>query len=426
MADTLDMTITGTVVLVTSVEIHSPGGASEVISGESLQLSATVLPANASNPALSWSVLDGTGTASISPAGLLTGGNPGDVQAIASATDGSGMGDTLDLTINPPIVLVSLVQIHSPGGVSELMSGESLQLTVTVLPVNATQPAVSWSVNNVSGTASISPGGLLTGGNPGLVELIALATDASGEGDTLNMTITQPTIPVSSISISTAGGVTEIEGGTQLPCTATVLPADATNPAVAWSVINGTGTAVISTNGLLTAINAGTVDVVATALDGSGISQSLTINISTSVVLVSSVAISSADGVRAIEEGETLQFFAEVSPANATNPAVTWSVNPGTGTASITQDGLLTAASEGSVLVRAMSQDGSGAGSNFALTINTPSTFTLPVSENAIRIFPNPTSGRLYLDVGDWSPDKLEVYSLVGTRIREEIPEPGK
>ena len=52
---------------------------------------------------------------------------------------------------------------------------------------------------------------------------------------------------------------------------ATVLPNAATNNTVTWSVTNGTGTANINAAGLLTGITAGTVEVKATANDGSGI-----------------------------------------------------------------------------------------------------------------------------------------------------------
>ena len=55
----------------------------------------------------------------------------------------------------------------------------------------------------------------------------------------------------------------------QAQFTVVVLPVDATDPSVTWSVENGTGQATIDSSGLLTAISPGTVTVVATANDGS-------------------------------------------------------------------------------------------------------------------------------------------------------------
>jgi hypothetical protein len=58
----------------------------------------------------------------------------------------------------------------------------------------------------------------------------------------------------------------------------TVLPANAANKTVTWSVENGTGLATITQTGLLTAITKGTVPVKATANDGSGIFGTLVLN----------------------------------------------------------------------------------------------------------------------------------------------------
>ena len=61
---------------------------------------------------------------------------------------------------------------------------------------------------------------------------------------------------------------------------ATVLPANAIDKTVTWSVTPGTGTATISSSGLLTAATNGTVTVVATANDGSKVTGSKVITIS--------------------------------------------------------------------------------------------------------------------------------------------------
>ncbi|HLP86828.1 MAG TPA: Ig-like domain-containing protein [Candidatus Paceibacterota bacterium] len=81
------------------------------------------------------------------------------------------------------------------------------------------------------------------------------------------------TVPVTSITLSAAGNATTItqDDGT-LQMSATVLPANATDKTVVWSVINGTGQATInSSTGLVTAVSDGTVTVRATANDGSAV-----------------------------------------------------------------------------------------------------------------------------------------------------------
>ena len=76
-------------------------------------------------------------------------------------------------------------------------------------------------------------------------------------------------IPVTGITVTGAGGSTQItsDNGT-LQLTAAVLPTTATNKAVTWSVVNGTGQATINSTGLVTAVTSGTVTARATANDG--------------------------------------------------------------------------------------------------------------------------------------------------------------
>ncbi len=76
-------------------------------------------------------------------------------------------------------------------------------------------------------------------------------------------------IKVTSITVNSNSS--NVEKGYSLQMNAAVLPNNATNALVVWSVENGTGTATISTSGLLTATQVGTVTVKATAQDGSGI-----------------------------------------------------------------------------------------------------------------------------------------------------------
>jgi len=88
-------------------------------------------------------------------------------------------------------------------------------------------------------------------------------------------------ILVSSITVQDQAGVSIIttQGGT-LQMEAAVLPLNADDGTYVWSVTNGTGSATIDANGLLTAITDGTVEVTATANDASGEVGTTTITIS--------------------------------------------------------------------------------------------------------------------------------------------------
>ena len=77
--------------------------------------------------------------------------------------------------------------------------------------------------------------------------------------------------PVEKITVTAEGGATEVGAGRTLQMYASVEPNTAKDKTVTWSVEPGTGTATIDSNGVLTGGTAGTVTVVATANDGSGV-----------------------------------------------------------------------------------------------------------------------------------------------------------
>lgn len=166
---------------------------------------------------------------------------------------------------------------------------------------------------------------------------------------------------IESITVTGIGDATTIEtdNGT-LQMLADILPVDATNQNVSWSVIPGSGTATINSAGMLSALTNGMVIVRADALDGSGIYGTLEITITnqTTDIKVTSVTVRGAgDSGEITVSGGTLQMYADVLPVNATNQTVTWSVFSGTGSATIDQNGLLTAVSNGIVTVRATAND---------------------------------------------------------------------
>jgi hypothetical protein len=84
---------------------------------------------------------------------------------------------------------------------------------------------------------------------------------------------------VTSIAVTGFGGATTVADGATLQMLAAILPLNATVSTVTWSVVAGSGTATISVGGLLTATSAGTVTVIATANDASGVTGSLVITI---------------------------------------------------------------------------------------------------------------------------------------------------
>lgn len=76
------------------------GGTSINIDKGTLQLTASVLPTYATAQSVIWSVVDGTGQATINQSGLVTGQKNGFVTVQATANDGSGIQSSIQITIS--------------------------------------------------------------------------------------------------------------------------------------------------------------------------------------------------------------------------------------------------------------------------------------------------------------------------------------
>jgi len=153
-------------------------------------------------------------------------------------------------------------------------------------PVN-TGLSYRWHYCGVGGTNGTHPYYTVTPGDIGKTICVEVTGNGSDyNGTTYNGTATwQATgvVPplVTGIIVTGGGGATAItthRGALQM--LATVLPVDAGNRAVTWTVTNLSGSATISADGMLTAVSNGTVQVIATANDGSGVSGELEITIS--------------------------------------------------------------------------------------------------------------------------------------------------
>jgi hypothetical protein len=258
------------------------------------------------------------------------------------------------------------------------------------------------------GSASLAALALLINNNRPLVQFVINSS---------------PPVAVTAVQTSVQGNVPAVittNGGT-LQMQAAVLPANA-NQTVSWSLTLGTGDASISPTGLVTAIANGTVWAKATSTQDTTIADSLQITISNQIVIITSVVVSTQGGIPAqinVPSG-TLQLEAAVLPA-AANQAVNWRVLPGTGTAQIDANGLLTALSNGTVSVRAVAQADTFIFGSLEVNITNQQSSVSEQFEKALTIYPNPvTAGQLTisLEASHWSGmEEVVVYDLSGRKV---------
>lgn len=249
---------------------------------------------------------------------------------------------------------VSSVVIQAPALTIDSDDG-TLLLDTVLLPSEAADQPVVWAVNNPS-VATINSDGLLTAAGNGTVRVTATANFGEGVSDSIDIVVsnqngTPPQIPVDTIVLSSSRVYLTSFGSTQ-QVYADTFPNNASNSAVTWASLDNS-VATVSSSGLIQAVGAGTTSVTATATDGSGTTASTEVEVTQ---LITGLTITPNTSV--IDTfGETVDFDVIVTPANATNPEVTWSIN--TNIADIDQDGVLTPQGNGEVIVTATAEDGS-------------------------------------------------------------------
>lgn len=177
----------------TSIKFSSTVKAIEV--GESVQLTPTVLPANAEYT-LTWSINDKY-VATISQDGLLTGKSAGAADLKVKADN--GVYAMLRVVVSEPKPASVSV---SPSSVT-LTEGQSRYLTATVYPSNASQ-LVTWTSSNAN-IASVSSSGKVTAVNAGTA--IITAKTANGKSATCTVTCKSA---VPELTISDKDGITSL------------------------------------------------------------------------------------------------------------------------------------------------------------------------------------------------------------------------
>ena len=175
------------------------------------------------------------------------------------------------------------------------------------------------------------------------------------------------TVAVESVALNKTELTLEVGGSETL--TATVKPDNATDKTVTWSIAPE-GIATVA-NGKVTAVAAGTATVTATA-GGKSATCSVKVNAKTqTTVAVESVTLNKTELTLEINVSETLT--ATVTPENATDKNVTWTVEPAEGIVTVV-NGLVTAVGVGDAVVTATADGKSATCKVTVIAAPTPTT----------------------------------------------------
>lgn len=227
-----------------------------------------------------------------------------------------------------------------------LTEGEELTLTAEVKPTDAADKTISWS-SSAPEVASVSEGRVKA-----LKEGSAMITATSKDGDHkayCRITVEKLIISVTSVSISPTEITLEV--GETAELSASVLPENATDKRVGWKSSHPAIATVAE--GKVIAVSVGTSTVTVTTMSGTK-EATCTVTVVPKTYPVTGVSLYRTSAEMIV--GEDITLVANVSPANADNPAVRW--NSSTPAVATVEGGKVVACGVGTTTITVTTEDG--------------------------------------------------------------------
>lgn len=379
--------------------------------GDELQLTATIAPEDATEKGIIWSVAFPSGSksaedspsaiATVSDQGLVKAVSAGDVVVTAKTKDGEF---TASASISVTNIAVTQITISPESATVNV--NETVQLTATIIPDNATIKDVTWSVDfdaeagrtqiaspTVDYYLEISQDGLLKAKERcDECAFIARATSKDGEVSTfINVSINY--VKVESITLAPSSLFTIHKGSTK-QMEYVVMPENATDPTITWKIsntmsqgdcglssINYDDYAMVDAQGLITAVspfNNDCNDNLIVEAHHSDLLSPASTEFDVTIPVESLTILTAAGGPagESINRGgcSSYQFGVSVSPGSPYDDSVSWSVD-NEDTFTIDQTGLITFKSlsnghSSTTKVTVTANDGSGASDSIDVIVN--------------------------------------------------------
>lgn len=306
-----------------------------VKSGTTYNLSGTVSPSNATNKTLTWTSSN-TSVATVNSKGQIKAIGGGTATITCKTSNGITAKCSLTVTQSPTSVKLNT-------SATNVYTKETVKLTATVLPSSATDKGVTWSSSNTS-VATVTSNGTVTGVKSGKA-VITVKTKNGGFTASCTVTVLQH-----ATSVKLNKTTLSVAKGKKSTLTATVLPSDAANKSVTWSVSDSSIISVSQT-GEITALKTGKADVIATSVDKK-YSAKCTVTV---FEPVTNISIDVTE--KTLFNGEKLSLNAAVSPTDATNKLISFSSSNSL-VASVSSSGVVTAIKSGEAIITATTNDG--------------------------------------------------------------------
>ncbi|MBQ6283798.1 MAG: Ig-like domain-containing protein, partial [Bacteroidales bacterium] len=234
--------------------------------GNAGTLIATVLPKDATNKNVTWTVSDES-VLKVQD-GVVTPKKEGTATVTVTTEDG-GFTATCEVTATAKVVAVSGVKLDKTS--QTIYVGDGFQLKATISPTNASNPEVTWTSSKES-VAKVDKTGKVTGVAAGTATITAKT--ANGKTATCAVTVSKKLVSLITLNVTSK----TIDIGDTFKITPTITPSDAANKAVTWSS-NNTSIATVDSNGNVKGLKSGTAVITCKAKDGSNTKASCSVTV---------------------------------------------------------------------------------------------------------------------------------------------------
>jgi len=167
---TCQVTVKKKVIPVTSISLDKT--ALTLTEEETYQLTATIEPADATNQNVTWTS-DDTAVATVSSDGLVMALQAGTATIMVTTEDG---GKTATCRVTVKMKEIPVTDVSLDYAEATLTEGDTLQLTATVSPADATNQNVSWESSDTF-VATVSDSGLITAVSEGTATITVTTED---------------------------------------------------------------------------------------------------------------------------------------------------------------------------------------------------------------------------------------------------------
>ncbi len=301
-------------------------------------LNATVYPEDAENKTIIWSSSDES-VATVDATGMVTTLAPGKIKIIATSADDQNVKAMCELEVTEPVDGISLNFTEAT-----IYTGDKIVIIPNVTPVDANNKKVTY-VSSDPSIATVDENGIVTGVTGGSA-IILVTTEERGLVASCKIIVYEF---VTSVTIE--DDIKYINYGTTRRLKAVVKPDTATNSGVEWTTSNR-NVLTVDEKGRITAVGYGTAEITATAMDGSGIYDSITLTV---IKPVSSITVNPSSVT--LLEGQSQDVEAVVTPSDATFTEVDWTSSD-VEVAIVDHNGTITGVKAGICYVYATSTDG--------------------------------------------------------------------